>query len=69
MTPVFKRTERVEQALEATRRYLDWRKQFVAIDPEIRGGEPVIKGLACSSEHSLSSWSSASASRPSRAAI
>jgi uncharacterized protein (DUF433 family) len=44
MTPVFKRTERVEQALEATRRYLDWRKQFVAIDPEIRGGEPVIKG-------------------------
>jgi uncharacterized protein (DUF433 family) len=41
---VFKRTERVEQALEATRRCLDWRKQFVAIDPEIRGGESVIKG-------------------------
>lgn len=41
---VLKRTERVEQALENTRRYLQWRTRFVSLDPEIRGGEPVITG-------------------------
>lgn len=34
----------IEQAVQRARRYIELRERLVAVDPEVRGGEPVIKG-------------------------
>lgn len=34
----------IEQAVQRARRYIELRERLVEVDPEVRGGEPVIKG-------------------------